>query len=270
MGWLANCSEAERAAVLAKLAGRAYLSAKELADAQNTIKMKRKEAQLVKVGDSEAWVFFTKDDGIIVACRGTEPTKFADIAADLKTVPIRHERAGRVHQGFKEYTDLVYPGILEVVQKARTAKEKKAGNYPNVYVVGHSLGGAMAVLVAEQLTSDGIPVKELRTYGQPRVGNRQFRQHLEGCDIGAYIRYVNNNDIVPRVPPALFTFVHGGKLNYINHKGNIRPLTLWQRIKDGFRGMWSAIKKLQFFDFVRDHGMPNYIKYTAYIEKNDK
>ena len=270
MGWLANCSEAERASILAKLAGRAYLSAKELADAQNTIKMKRKEAQLVKVGDSEAWVFFTKDDGIIVACRGTEPTKFADIAADLKTVPIRHERAGRVHQGFKEYTDLVYPGILEVVQKARTAKEKKAGNYPNVYVVGHSLGGAMAVLVAEQLTSDGIPVKELRTYGQPRVGNRQFRQHLEGCDIGACFRYVNNNYIVSRLPPALFTFVHGGKLNYINHKGNIRRLTLWQRIKDGFRGIWSAVKKLQFFDFVRDHGMPNYIKYTAHIEKNDK
>ena len=226
MGWLANCSEAERAAVLAKLAGRAYLSTEQLVEAQNTIQMKRKQAKLIKVGDAEAWVFFTKDDGIIVACRGTEPTKFADIAADLKTIPVRHERAGRVHQGFKEYTDLVYPEILEVVQQARTAKEKK--------------------------------------------GNREFRQHLEGCDIGAYIRYVNNNDIVPRVPPSVFTFVHGGKLNYINHAGLIRSATTWQIIKDGFRGIWAAIKKFQFFDFVRDHGMPNYIKYTSLIEKNDK
>ena len=35
MGWLADCSESERAAVLAKLAGRAYLSEQELKDAQN-------------------------------------------------------------------------------------------------------------------------------------------------------------------------------------------------------------------------------------------
>ena len=40
MGWLADCSESERAAVLAKLAGRAYLSEQELKDAQNQIKMK--------------------------------------------------------------------------------------------------------------------------------------------------------------------------------------------------------------------------------------
>ena len=59
MGWLADCSESERAAVLAKLAGRAYLSEQDLKDAQNQIKMKRKKAILVKDGDAEAWVFFT-------------------------------------------------------------------------------------------------------------------------------------------------------------------------------------------------------------------
>ena len=120
---------------------------------------------------------------------------------------------------------LVFPKFLKTVQANRKKDE-------NVFVVGHSLGGAMAVLVAEALTHEGIPVKELRTYGQPRVGNRQFRQHLEGCDIGAYIRYVNNNDIVPKVPPSWLLFVHGGKLMYINHFGNIRILTYWQRVKD--------------------------------------
>ena len=64
------------------------------------------------------------------------------------------------------------------------------------FLSGHSLGGAMAVLVAEALTHEGIPVKELRTMGNPRVGNRQFVNASEGCDIRAYIRYVNNNDIV--------------------------------------------------------------------------
>ena len=65
------------------------------------------------------------------------------------------------HQGFLEYTNMVYPKILETIKANRKNKE-------NVYVVGHSLGGAMAVLVAEALTNDGIPVKELRTYGQPK------------------------------------------------------------------------------------------------------
>lgn len=270
MGWLSNCTEAERASVLAKLAGRAYLSKKELASAENKIQMKRKEATFIQEGNSEAWIFYTRDDGIIVSCRGTEPTKFADIAADLKTTPVRHPRNGRVHRGFYEYAMMVYPKILEKVKASRTAKQKKDGNYPNVFVVGHSLGGAMAVLVAEALSNDGIPVKELRTYGQPRVGNRKFRQHLEGCEIGAYIRYVNNNDIVPHVPPTFLTFVHGGSLNYINHYGEIRDFTWWQRFKDSWRGYWAAVRKFQLFDFVQDHAMPKYLKYTSQIENSDK
>ena len=263
MGWLADCSEGERAAVLAKLAGRAYLSEQELKDAQNQIKMKRKKAVLVKDGDAEAWVFFTRDDGIIVSCRGTEPTKFSDILADLKTYPIRHPRNGRVHRGFYDYSMKVYDEILDIVQKNRKNNE-------NVYVVGHSLGGAMAVLIAEALTNDGIPVKELRTYGQPRVGNRLFRQHLEGCDIGAYIRYVNNNDIVPSVPPTWLLFVHGGKLMYINHFGKIRQMTYWQRVKDQWRGIWAAMKQFKFFDFVSDHAMPLYVERAGVIAKDDK
>ena len=59
--------------VLAKLAGRAYLSEQELKDAQNQIKMKRKKAVLVKNGDAEAWVFFTRDDGIIVHAEAQSP-----------------------------------------------------------------------------------------------------------------------------------------------------------------------------------------------------
>jgi len=264
MGWLSESSESERAAVLAKMAGRAYLEPDELKQTENKLGMQRTKSKFISIDDTaEAWIFFTKDNGIIVACRGTEPTEFKDILADLKAFPIKHPRAGRVHRGFYEYAMMVYPEILEVVKKNRKKNE-------NVYVVGHSLGGAMAVLVAEQLVADGIPVRELRTYGQPRVGTRRFREHLEGCDIGSYVRYVNNNDIVPKVPPAFLFYVHGGKLQYINYFGLIRLCTQWQRIKDQWRGWWRSVQKLEFFDFVRDHGMNYYIQYTSDIEKNDK
>ena len=263
MGWLADCSESERASILAKLAGRAYLSEAELKATEKTLKMQRSKAKFIKDGDAEAWVFITRDDAIIVSCRGTEPTKFSDILADLKTIPVRHPRAGRVHQGFKEYTDLVFDEIIAHVKKVRKKNE-------NVFVVGHSLGGAMAVLVAEGLSHAGIPIKELRTFGQPRVGNAKFRRHLEGCDIGRYVRYVNNNDIVTSVPPSLFGFTHGGNLHYINYHGNIRNFTVWQRVKDGWRGFWAAVKVFKFFDFVADHGMPNYVEKAGNIAKLDK
>ena len=70
----------------------------------------------------------------------------------------------------------------------------------------------------------------------------------------------NNNDIVPRVPPWLFGFVHGGKLMYINSFGNIRSSTYWQRVKDRCRGFWAACKQYSFFDIVSDHAMPHYIQ----------
>ena len=62
---------------------------------------------------------------------------------------------------------------------------------------------------------------------------------------------------------AIMGFRHHGTLCYINHYGNIRNgLSKWQRFKDWCRGHWAAIKNLQFFDGVRDHGIPNYVKGT--------
>tara|TARA_B100000902_G_scaffold218630_1_gene207771 strand:- start:1161 stop:1976 length:816 start_codon:yes stop_codon:yes gene_type:complete len=255
-----NLEEISQAKVMARLAGRSYL------DPDDPERQKKrppgfgkKNPVFVSVENAQAWVYFGAGK-IVVACRGTEPSQFADVLADLKTIPVRHERNGMVHSGFWEEANKVYPGILKAVKAGRKNKEK-------VYVCGHSLGGAMAVLVAEMLCHDKIPVEELKTFGQPRVGTRAFRRHLEGCKIGSYHRYVNNNDIVPRVPPMLFGFVHGGKLMYINRFGNIRPATYWQRVKDRLRGFVDACKRFSFFDIVSDHAMPHYIEYVDNLDE---
>jgi hypothetical protein len=77
---------------------------------------------------------------------------------------------------------------------------------------------------------------------------------------------------------------------YINSFGNIRPSSLWQRIKDSWRGFWAACKQFKFFDFVKrkggvglfvgflknffiffdfvaDHGMPNYIQHVDNLDE---
>ena len=46
-----------------------------------------------------------------------------------------------------------------------------------------------------------------------------------------HYRFVNNNDIVTLY--FFNTFRHSGDLVYINHYGNIRKMTLWQRTKIG-------------------------------------
>jgi len=47
-------------------------------------------------------------------------------------------------------------------------------------------------------------------------------------------------------------------LTYINHYGNIRELTSWQKFKDQLRGRWCAIRKFQLFDGIRDHDIGKY------------
>ena len=134
-----NLDEISQAKIMARLAGRSYLDPDDPErKKKRPAGFNRKDPVFVSVENAQAWVYFGTGK-IVVACRGTEPTQFADVLADLKTIPVRHERNGYVHSGFKEESDKVYPGILKAVKAGRKKEEK-------VYVCGHSLGGAMAVL----------------------------------------------------------------------------------------------------------------------------
>ena len=49
-------------------------------------------------GGAQAYRFENKTD-VVVACRGTQPTEFNDIKADLKAVTVIEEKISRVHNG---------------------------------------------------------------------------------------------------------------------------------------------------------------------------
>ena len=72
----------------------------------------------------------------------------------------------------------------------------------------------------------------------------------------------NNNDVVTSVPLFLMGYKHHGDLTYINYFGYIRKMSLWQIVKDKWRGRWRAFRKGQPFDGAYDHGMAYYVKYT--------
>ena len=140
----------------------------------------------------------------------------------------------------------------------KVAKKNKM-NVKNVSVCGHSLGGAMAHLFALYISHEMGNTCKLYTFGSPRVGGPSFNKAWKSCSIEAH-RFRNNNDVVPGVPFALLGYKHVGQLHYINHYGNIRKMSYWQRLKDKFRGRWRALQKGQPFDGVFDHSMGLYTK----------
>jgi len=184
----------------------------------------------------------------ILAFRGTEPTEISDILADLNAIPRGAMTHGLVHSGFRGECDKIWDDI--VAHHGKGHKEKK------LWITGHSLGAAMATIATSRF-EETQKVEQLTTFGSPRVGTRSFVKHIET----KHMRFVNNNDIVTKVPLWLMGYKHHGELKYINFYGNIRKLTTWQMIKDKWRGWKSGL-----LDGAKDHGMDNYVRSTDKLE----
>lgn len=236
----------QRSLLFAKLSSIAYGSMKE-------VKSQAKELGFTTIefynrDGAQAYRFMNKND-LVIACRGTQPSEFSDIAADLKAVPVLAETISRVHKGFKEEVDDLWPMICEDIDRKVNLKK-------NLWFCGHSLGAAMATIMASRcLYNENLnnPV-ELYTYGSPRVGWKGYVVHLGVV----HHRWKNNNDIVTTVPPRFMGYKHHGTEHYMNAYGKVRKLTAWQLVKDKWRGIWMGLKqgKVDSFD---DHSIDLYI-----------
>lgn len=205
--------------------------------------------------DGTQAISFLVSDKLYIAFRGTEPTQLSDILADLKAWQVKSKyKTGRVHAGFRSALDEVWEQVLE------TAISQSPGR--TIIITGHSLGGALSTLCAKRLSKVLDNKICLYTFGSPRVGNRRWRKSF---NIETY-RFANNNDIVTRVPSAIF-YRHVGELQYFNFYGEVRYMGYWQRLKDRWRGFWHAIKKRQGIDWFTDHSMALYLEK---VEKNNE
>lgn len=187
---------------------------------------------------------------MVLCFRGTEPTEFSDIKADLNAWPDEAQNGhGLVHNGFQEEVNKIWDEILRFVSILE---------HRDLFITGHSLGGAMATIATSRLADK---VKCLYTFGSPRAGTKSFVKSFNT----PHYRFVNNNDVVVKVPFAFLGYRHHVPPTYINYYGNIRPSTYWQRVKDQWRGRLRALQKRMPFDGAYDHSMDHYVKYT---EKN--
>jgi triacylglycerol lipase len=206
-------------------------------------------ASYIEEKDAEVYVLVSDTD-IIVACRGTEVSEPKDLKTDIQAWPKSspHSKDGLVHFGFNKYVNRVWQPIA--VQVMTNANK-------DLYFCGHSLGAAMASIMAIYCQVNPLLINPtgLYTFGSPRTGSSSFVK--QGKDI-YHERWVNNTDIVTSVPLWLMGYRHFGKLMYLNHFGNFRNLSLIQRIKDYWRGTVKGFKTRRAAQFS-NHSMDAYL-----------
>ena len=83
-----------------------------------------------------------------------------------------------------------------------------------VTVVGHSLGGALAILHGAALGGVGVPV-DVHTFGAPMVGDEHFVQAY-GAAVRKSSAIVNKPDIVPKLPGTLLGYAQNGEVDEVN------------------------------------------------------
>jgi hypothetical protein len=133
-----------------------------------------------------------------------------DLSTDLKVRKAEWLHDGSVHRGFMTAYISVMAQIVGYVAPAK-----------RIIITGHSLGGALATLCADDLANLHFPVAEVCTFGSPRVGNGSFARHYNEELEFATLRFVNAGDPVPHVPWVFGTYRHVGTQAYLDRDGGL-------------------------------------------------
>jgi pimeloyl-ACP methyl ester carboxylesterase len=167
------------------------------------------EAHLISVGNTQVYVG-QNGNAVVVAFRGSQsPTSLDGLKDWLLTNANNYlilpegqlgtdfAAAGvgaRFHRGFLEALDAIWEPLFAQVSKLLDASDRP------LWVTGHSLGGALALMAAWRLQRNFLKVHEVITFGSPMVGNDAAARAFEREFAGKIFRYVNLEDPVPLLP----------------------------------------------------------------------
>lgn len=203
----------------------------------------RRETQCLVMANSSA---------IVVAFRGTEPDRLKDWMSDFDTRFVDGP-FGRVHLGF----DLALSHVWDELN-ACVAQFQDQGQ--SLWVTGHSLGAALASLAAARWREADKPVHGLYNFGGPRVGDRTFERTFDQDFGSRNFRFVNNADLVTRVPLRTTGFSHAGTLMYFSDKGKLSvDPGHWDAFLNRMQGRIADLGKLGPAD-LKHHSIDQYVK----------
>jgi len=220
-------------------------------------------------------VLMTLGQDIYVAFAGTDVFNGIHGAYDwinnFKLYPIKNKygnKQGRIHLGFSRSLDLTLekqedsevPCVIDILK--RLMKEYTG----NIYVTGHSKGGALAILFAYLIKEELSIDRKIHviTFGAPKAGDKHFTDSIDQL-IGNnfdYTRFINIRDISSDFPSKLLSYHHTGKL--IKMMPRLKRLPYY---KSAYRLNPSVAKKLQLFltDFKNTH----FKVYSQLLDLND-
>lgn len=128
-----------------------------------------------------------------------------------------------------------------------------------VTFIGHSTGGAMAVLFADQFERQFTKrTKRVVTFGQPSLGGRAFKKHYKlphktyriCCDI----------DMVTFLPPVPVFYFHVGKMLWLHDDVIYENMPSWQRLLLSLKS-W-------LFGPISNHFMHKYIRHKSLFDEH--
>ena len=151
----------------------------------------------------------------IFAFRGTDEP--LDALRDIRIFPLWTRELGFCPAGFLKASK-------RLVNKVTSMCLEQDIDHKSIILTGHSLGGAVAMILGALMTRDEIPPKQIVTFGAPKCGRLKI---LDGVSV---TQYRHGKDIVPLVPPLMRR--HNELLNYGKPGGG----------------------------YIRDHYMINYVK----------
>jgi len=150
------------------------------------------------------------------------------------------------------------PKNMDPAELARTPQR-------TLWVTGHSLGGALAVLAGaafSMLPGDAMrPVNGIYTFGQPRIGLHPFCGNYDRLLESKTFRFVNKQDLVPRVPFRGWDYADVGRMIHFDDKGtphlqSVQWTNLLARTFESFGEFFNIAGHVQID--VGDHSMQGY------------
>jgi len=120
--------------------------------------------------------------------------------------------AGRAHGGFVRLLDRVWTTLLAALYDVNAHDRR-------LWLTGHSLGGALALLAAQRMHHEGFEAHRVVTFGSPAVLDRTAARGIAF----PVCRVENNEDIVPGItwPVLTSTYVHAGDRIFLTASGAV-------------------------------------------------
>lgn len=188
----------------------------------------------------------------IIAVRGTSNIENAIIDVALK-LTVDKQAGVRLHNGFSQAAQAIYTEIKPQLKKDYV-----------INTTGHSLGGAVALILAMYLDVDDFKIGQVITFGQPKVTNIAGAEQFKHLNV---TRVVTPKDLVPLVPP--FDPVDLNNIDIYWHLGQeliLFPDTTYAML-EGLNSMIRASKFTQ--EPLNENNLKNH-QMTLYLELLDK